>query len=124
MARVLILEDDNQARYLYEQALKFQNMEVRTASDSSEALEILAKEKIDIILLDLLLPGESGLDFLHKYRDRAKEGDLDLPIIIVTHLQDDSVKQQAMILGVSSYLNKSEHTVGDVIRAVRSRVKA
>lgn len=121
MSKVLIIEDDAQVRYLYQQAIKFQGIDVDTAADGDEALQKLGEENYSLILLDLLLPGENGLQFLHRMRERL-QGEGELPIIIVTHLQDDSVKRQAMVLGVSAYLNKSEHSIGDIIREVREHV--
>jgi CheY-like chemotaxis protein len=121
VSRVLIIEDDAQVRYLYEQAIRFQGIEVETASDGDEALEKLSDGEFTLVVLDLLLPQGNGFEFLQKMRQRVGEGK-DIPIIIVTHLQDDAVKRQAMVLGVSAYLNKSEHSIGDIIREVRSHV--
>ena len=121
MPKVLIVEDDAQVRYLYEQAIKFQGTEVETASSSEEAVQKLETTPIDLVVLDLLLPGENGLDFLGRLRREMQSG-RDIPIVIVTHLQDDEVKRQAMVLGVSSYLSKADHSVGDIVREVRNHL--
>ena|SRR3990167_4684417 len=121
MPKVLIVEDDAQVRYLYEQAIKFQGIEVETASSSEEAVQKLETTPIDLVVLDLLLPGENGLDFLGRLRREMQSG-RDIPIVIVTHLQDDEVKRQAMVLGVSSYLSKADHSVGDIVREVRNHL--
>jgi DNA-binding response OmpR family regulator len=120
LSRILIIEDDEDIRYLYQKAIQFQNIEVDLAKDGEEGLNMIAATKYDLVLLDLLLPGgKNGIDFLTEVKKQIAGGH-EMPIMVVTHLKDDSVKQQAMVLGASAYLIKNESGIGDVIRQVHT----
>jgi DNA-binding response OmpR family regulator len=118
VSKILIIEDDQDIRYLYQKAVQFQGIDVDMAKDGEEGLSMIAQTKYDLVLLDLLLPGgKNGIDFLTEVRKQIAGGH-EMPIMVVTHLKDDSVKQQAMVLGASAYLIKNESGIGDVIRQV------
>ena len=62
-AKILILDDDEQIRQLLGQILKENGYSFETASDATEARDLLKKQNFELILCDIGLPGESGLDF-------------------------------------------------------------
>ena len=79
--KILVVEDEFQVRTLFVKLLLQEGYQVLSASNAQDALEILASEKVDLILLDLRMPGPTdGEDLLYALRDR---GD-DVLIIVVS----------------------------------------
>lgn len=114
---ILIIEDERKlVRVLSEQLLK-EDLDVKVAFDGKEAMEICRKQKPDFILLDLLLPVMSGIDFLRQLR--KEEGLKDIPVLVLTNLTDDKIMIEAKNLGVINYLIKSDirlSYVSDIIK--------
>ena len=83
---VLIVDDDDQIRRLISQTVEREGYSALAASDAGQALVILDRARVDVVLLDLHMPGPAdGEDLLFLLRDR---GD-DVPIIIVSGFVDD-----------------------------------
>lgn len=66
MARILVVDDESSIRMLYEQELGDEGHEIITAATAAEAVEKLQQETVDLILLDIKLKNESGLDLLQQ----------------------------------------------------------
>jgi len=66
MATVLVVDDEKNIRTLYKKELEKEGYAVHTAEDAERAMEILDKEKIDVVILDIRLPGMHGIDALEK----------------------------------------------------------
>ena len=99
--KVLILDDDA----LFARSMKRvldQKYEVTTVIKIAEAMEVLAKDPPDVILLDMMLKGENGLDFLEGTKDRASE----FAIIALTAVDRLENVVRAMRAGASNYLTK------------------
>jgi DNA-binding response OmpR family regulator len=80
MARLLVVDDEKDIRYLYATELEEEGHEVSTASNSREALELLQTHDFDLVVLDIQLDQESGLELLQKIaRERGQ-----LPVILCT----------------------------------------
>ena len=102
--RILYVEDSDQDYELFQAHLLCQdNFELARASSMAEAMSILTEEKFDLIFVDYILPGGSGLDFLQWM---AKE-DLDTPVISVTGHGDEVVATNMIKAGAYDYLPKS-----------------
>jgi len=80
MTKILIVDDDNHIRKLYGDFLTLEGYEVKTAADACEAYEVIQNERFDLIVLDIELGGDSGLDMLK----RLKREYPDIPIILNT----------------------------------------
>lgn len=80
MSRILIIEDEANLRLLYRLELEFEGYEIVAVGSGKEALEILAHEKMDAVVLDFLLPNLGGLQLLDDILSRQRY----LPIIINT----------------------------------------
>lgn len=122
MPRVLIIESDEGARYLYDIALRFQNLEVQTAATMHEALPLIANFKPDLLLFDQMVPDFDSVNLLKVLKKDVPDN---LPIIIATNLSDETHKEneEVKILDAFEYLVSGKHTVGDVIRTSRRAVK-
>lgn len=103
MTGILVIDDDrailNFMRLFLLQAGKF---EVKTLQDSTKAYDILRDEAFDILLLDMDMPGVSGLDIL-KY---IRENNIDIMTIVLTGVEDIDLAIDAMKLGTSDYMLK------------------
>ena len=100
-----MVEDDFSTRHLLEVILNARGYEVALASDAEEGLRILREGKVNLILLDLLLPGASGIDFLRSRRqlDRTMQA----PVIVVSAVQEiDALRPQLRELGASDAVRK------------------
>ena len=100
--KILVVDDEHLIRWSLEQNLKKQGYEVVTAGNGEDALRIVREDQPDLILLDIQLPGMSGLEVLEK----VKEFDEDIIVIMVTAHGGLETAVNAMRLGAYDYLNK------------------
>jgi two-component system, OmpR family, alkaline phosphatase synthesis response regulator PhoP len=115
--RILVVDDDREIVRLISAYLKQSGYEVLTAYDGETALHILRRERPDLMLLDLMLPGRSGLDVT-----RAVRGDVSLlamPIIMLTARVEDQDKIVGLELGADDYVTKPFNP-GEVVARVRA----
>lgn len=80
--KILIIEDDEDLHLIYRLYLQGESYQILQARNGREGLEILAREKPDLIILDMIMPVMDGEDFIQKYRLEQKE--FDIPIIIAS----------------------------------------
>ncbi len=99
---VLIIEDEPRLRDLLSEALRGWGLTSTTARSGEEALRSIDSHPADILLVDLNLPGLSGIETLAELRKR----DIDAPAIILTGFGDLNAAQQAIKLGVVAFLTK------------------
>ncbi len=100
--RVLVIEDDSELRELLGRALKKEGFAVDLCADGIEGLYYATEYPIDLAVIDLGLPGHSGMDIVHAVRKRER----DFPILILTARADWQDKVQALELGADDYLTK------------------
>jgi two-component system OmpR family response regulator/two-component system phosphate regulon response regulator OmpR len=100
--RLLVVEDDARLRGLLERYLSEQGFEVVTAGDTLAADKQLQRQHVDLIVLDLMLPGEDGLSFCR----RLRAGDDRTPVIMLTARGDDVDRIVGLELGADDYLPK------------------
>lgn len=100
--RILVVDDEHLIRWSLEQNLKKQGYEVVSAGNGEDALRIVREEQPDLVLLDIQLPGISGLEVLEK----IKEHDEEILIIMVTAHGALETAVHAMRLGAYDYINK------------------
>lgn len=102
-----ILVVDDQASNLHLQAgiLRKAGFEVRTCDNGDAGMEVLEQQKFDVVLLDIVLGGRSGLDMLELVR-KGHGINKDTPIIMYTSDGRSVVKQQAAVLGASMFLDR------------------
>lgn len=102
MARILIVDDEEPIRNLIAQILHMDGYECTHAADASEAREFLKEQDFELVLCDINLPGESGLDFIRyalaEYPQTAA--------VMVTGLDDPMIAEVALEIGVYHYIIK------------------
>ena len=100
-AHILVVDDDNGIRNLVKQFLDQNNFLVSTAENAEDALEKVKIIKFDLIVLDIMMPGKSGLDFTNE--NKAK---LNTPIILLTAKGEASERVEGLEIGADDYLPK------------------
>ena len=101
---VLAVDDEEHILELIRYNLENGGYKVLTAKTGEEALDILEKEKVDMALLDLMLPGIDGIEILKRIRTNVKYKKL--PVIILTAKSDEFSKVIGLELGADDYLAK------------------
>lgn len=99
---ILIVDDDSVIREMLEQEMKRNFFQTISASNGEKALEILGKEKIDIMLLDVKLPDKNGLEIL----EEIKEKKLETEIIVITGFGTYDIAVQSLKWGAIDYIEK------------------
>jgi two-component system response regulator AtoC len=99
---ILIVDDDEVMRETLSDVLKKRGYEVFSAASGKETLPVIKKNVIDLVLLDMKLPDENGLEVLRK----VKELDTDILVIIMTAYSDVQTAVSAMKSGAHHYINK------------------
>ena len=116
MARVLIVEDYPNLQKLYQTVLEAEGYEVWLAKDGTEALALVQDHEPDVILLDLLLPREGGLEFLRAF-DHEKYAHVQ--VIVFTNMASPELFAEAKALGADQYLLKAKYTPKEMAAVVK-----
>jgi len=102
--KVLAVDDSSSIRKMVEFSLKSKGFQVNTAVDGQEALELLAKDKPDVIILDINMPRLDGFGFLKKVK--ADAGYAAIPILMLTTEGQEADMETALALGAKHYIVK------------------
>jgi DNA-binding NtrC family response regulator len=117
LARILVIDDEAAIRESLEVLLKLEGYTTRMAGDGVEGLRILDQESFDLMLLDLALPGQSGLELLPQFKERYP----DLPIIMITAYGTVDNVVEAIRAGAENFIQKpwdNEKLLADIRSAV------
>lgn len=114
---VMIIEDDKFLRELASQKLEKDGFRVMGTATGQDALEAMKKDKPDVVILDLILPGMDGYEVLAKIREDAILGDV--PVIILSNLGQEEDIAKAKKLGATDYLVKAHFSFGEIIKKIR-----
>tara|TARA_B100000965_G_scaffold361391_1_gene342732 strand:+ start:395 stop:1072 length:678 start_codon:yes stop_codon:yes gene_type:complete len=98
---ILVVDDDDGIRELVKEFLNKNNFLVSTANSAEDALNKVNIIKFDLIVLDIMMPGKSGLEFTKEYKKK-----LDTPIILLTAKGEASERVQGLEIGADDYLAK------------------
>ena len=101
IAHILVVDDDEGIRSLVKQYLNENNYLVTTAESAETASEKVKIVKFDLVILDIMMPGKNGLDFI---KDHKKK--LDTPIILLTARGESSERVEGLEIGADDYLPK------------------
>jgi len=116
--RILIVEDDEFLRELYEELLKGEDYDVVVAEDGDEGLKNMAEGGFELVLLDIMLPKMDGLEILRHMKDKPAE-QANGPVVLLTNLGQDSIIKEGFALGASGYLIKSAMNPDQVLSEVK-----
>ena len=118
---ILIIEDDIFLADLYKSKFTLEGFKVYLAYDGEKGLEILKKNPIDIVLLDLVLPKMSGFDILKfmKTDNKLKQ----IPVVLLTNLSQKNDIDKGLNLGADDYLIKAHFMPSEVVEKIKKLVK-
>jgi len=102
--RILVVDDSSTNIVLLEAILNGQGYHIETAQSVKDAYQIIKKETVNLILLDLLMPRVSGYDFLKEIK--SSEATRDIPVIIVSAVADPENRRKSLELGAVDFINK------------------
>jgi len=102
--RILVVDDEPHIRRVLEVILGSSGFDVVLASDGMQGLDNLSREPVDLILLDLMMPGANGLEILSKIRANPERANT--PVIILTAKGQDTDREAALAGGASDFLTK------------------
>ena len=100
-AHILIVDDDDRIRDLVKEYLNQNNYLVSTAKYSNDAFEKTKVIKFDLIVLDIMMPGKTGLEFTQDYKKK-----IDTPILLLTAKGEPSERIEGLEVGADDYLTK------------------
>ena len=118
---VLLIEDDPDQISLYQTKFELEGFDILSTRRGAEGIEMAKTKNPDIILLDLVLIAEDGLDVLDKLKKDA--GTQHIPVVILTNLVKKEVMEKAMSLGAASFIVKTDTAPKDVVLKVREVLK-
>ena len=119
-AAVLIVEDEARSRRLLRDLLDAQDYRVREATDGEEALQALARDPPDVVLLDVMLPKLDGFAVCRRLRDDARFGHI--PVLMVTALNDRADRLKGIEAGATDFISKPVDT-DELLLRVRNAVR-
>ncbi len=103
--RILVCEDQDAIRHMIGTLVTAAGHKVVEVRTGAEAVELVHKERFDVLLLDLMLPGAlDGFDVVTRLRD--DERSRDLPIFVISAMDEDSARPRATAAGATAYYTK------------------
>jgi len=121
-SKILLIEDDPAQILLYQTKFKMEGLKLIACQTGKEGLSLSEKEKPGLILLDLVLVGENGLDILEKLKDNPATKNI--PVVILTNLVQAKIKEKAKKLGATDFIVKTEMMPSDIVKRVREIYKS
>ena len=118
MKKILIVEDEAILAEMYQDKFTQSGYEVSLAFNSEEGLTLAKKERPDLILLDILLPKENGIQFLNWLRKDPEISSM--PVVAFSNYDDPETKKEAFQLGVKDYLIKTNYTPQQIVEKIKS----
>jgi two-component system, OmpR family, copper resistance phosphate regulon response regulator CusR len=102
MSQILIVEDELRLAAFIEKGLRQKGFTTFIAADGMQALTMAGSQKVDLLLLDLGLPGIDGISVLQELRKQGEQ----FPIIVITARTDDGDRQTALASGANDFMAK------------------
>lgn len=104
--KVLVVDDNQDVRDLVVHILNADGFHVYAAVDGQNALAILNSNPVDLVLLDVMMPGMSGLEVLDQIRNGSNKKIREVPVMMITAKSSTDDIDQALALGANSYVIK------------------
>jgi DNA-binding NtrC family response regulator len=117
MSKVLIIGPDIATIKLYEAAISFQGLKTISTTNIKDAIDMI-DQKPSLVLLDITTPNLGDINLIKEIQEKDN-----IPLIIVADIKKNHALSENSIEGVCEYLSKSETSVGDIIKKVRTVIK-
>lgn len=116
--KILLVEDEFFIRDLYERYLTKNGYEVISAIDGEDGLTKALENKVDLILLDIMMPKLTGLEVLKRIKSEDNISK-DTPIYLLTNLGQESIIKEAFKLGAEGYLLKAKMLPKQIVEEIK-----
>lgn len=118
--KILIIEDEKPMAKALELKLNKSGLETRVVFNGEDALQLLAKEKFDMILLDLVMPKMDGFAVLKELKSR----EIKTPVIVTSNLGQEEDAKKAKELGAIDYFIKSNTPIAQLVEYIKKYLSA
>jgi len=118
--KVLFIEDDPDQIFMYQSVFELEGMCMMAATYHQEALRMAQAEKLELILLDLLLGNESGLDVLKDLKANPKTQKI--PVIVFTNYEKKGLREECAKLGAIGFVLKIQTTPTEFAKSIKARL--
>lgn len=118
MKKILIIDDDQVFTKVLGSALTEQKFSVAEASNGNDGLKVFEKEKPDLVVLDIKMPGLDGIGFLKQLREKNSDK-IPTSVIIASNISDIEKVGEGVSLGIKGYVLKSEETTENIVEDVK-----
>lgn len=117
---VLVVDDDQFLVDVLVEKLQTEGFVAKGVFSGPEALDSIREDPVDIILLDLIMPGMTGMEVLQKLKsdDKTKH----IPVVVLTNLADNEVIEQIKAAGGSGYLIKDRQNIDEVVESIKNLI--
>ncbi len=115
--RILLVEDDPDQILVYQSKFELEGFILFVADEMKKAIDSALHDKPDLILLDLLLKNENGLNVLTELKKNPKTKDI--PVIVFTNFDTEKTKDEAMELGAVKYVVKAQVTPTEITQIIK-----
>jgi DNA-binding response OmpR family regulator len=119
--KILIIEDDLFLLGMYATKFELEGLTVFTADTGEKGLTISSKEKPDVILLDIILPGIDGFEVLKALK--SDKNTKNIPVILLTNLSQKNEVERGLSLGAVDYLIKAHFMPSEVVDKIKKIIK-
>ena len=117
MKKVLIAEDEEVLLNVLKDRFEAEGWEVFVAKDGEEAVAVIKKTPLDLVLLDLLMPKKDGFEVLKEVRGNPELKNL--PIVVLSNLGGDEDIKKALTLGANDYYVKTQHPMSEIVEKAK-----
>lgn len=116
MPKIMVVDDDPAIRDMYKATLEGQGYQVEACPNGEKALDEIAEQKPDLILLDVMMPHIHGLHILDIIKSTPDTKNI--KIVMLTALSDDETRNTAKKYGANDFIVKSETTMPEVLKRI------
>ena len=117
--KILVAEDEKPMARALELKLSGAGLEVQVVYNGQEALDILAKDPYDLVLLDLVMPVKDGFAVLAELKEKGNK----IPVIVLTNLSQVDDYKRVKELGAKDYFVKSDTPIAQIVEKVKEMLK-
>jgi CheY-like chemotaxis protein len=117
MKKILLIEDEKIVAEMYKEKFEREGFEVVAVMTAEEGLELVKKEKPDLILLDILLPKKNGTFFLAEIKKDPEIAKI--PVVALSNYEHPETKKRTLELGVKDYLIKTNFTQKELVEKIK-----
>lgn len=121
MKKILFIEDESALQKTFGEILTQEGYQMISALDGEIGLRLAGDEKPDLILLDLILPKVNGFDVLRKLKEDKETKDI--PVIVLTNLEEVRNVDKAIELGATTYLVKASYSLKEIVEKIKKALK-